>query len=164
MEAVGLKMPVGSTCVVELPNSRVEAEVVGFSGEKLFLMPENDVQGLMPGRAWCRRSPCGMPALGGKNRTLTRRAADRTRHLPVGNMLLGRVLDGAGRPLDQLGPLPEEETAPLQSRPINPLDRAPIKNHWMSACAPSTPCLPWAAANAWACSPAAASAKACCSA
>jgi flagellum-specific ATP synthase len=127
MEAVGLKMPVGGTCLVELPNSRIEAEVVGFSGEKLFLMPENDVQGLMPGARVVPQEPMGMPLLGGKNRMLTRRSGDRTRHLPVGNMLLGRVLDGAGRPLDQLGPLPEEKTAPLQSRPINPLDRAPIK-------------------------------------
>ena len=103
MEAVGLKMPVGGTCVVELPNSRVEAEVVGFSGEKLFLMPENDVQGLMPGARVVPQEPMRMPELGGNSRTLTRRAADRTRHLPVGNMLLGRVLDGAGRPLDQLG-------------------------------------------------------------
>ena len=127
MEAVGLKMPVGGTCVVELPNSRVEAEVVGFSGEKLFLMPENDVQGLTPGARVVPQEPIRVPALGA-TRTLKRRAGDRTRHLPVGNMLLGRVLDGAGRPLDQLGPLPEEETAPLQSRPINPLDRAPIKH------------------------------------
>jgi len=49
MEAVGLKMAVGSTCVIELPNNRIEAEVVGFSGEKIFLMPENDVHGLIPG-------------------------------------------------------------------------------------------------------------------
>ena len=128
MEAVGLKMAVGSTCVVELPNYRVEAEVVGFSGDKIFLMPENDVQGLMPGARVIPLEPAGVPTLGGKNRVLKRRAADRTRHLPVGNMLLGRVLDGAGRPLDQIGPLLEVETAPLQSRPINPLDRAPIKD------------------------------------
>jgi flagellum-specific ATP synthase len=55
------------------------------------------------------------------------RATDLARHLPVGEMLLGRVLDGAGRPLDQFGPLPDGPSAPLQSRPINPLDRAPIK-------------------------------------
>ncbi len=126
MEAVGLKMAVGSTCVVELPNNRVEAEVVGFSGEKLFLMPENDVQGLMPGARVVPLETMGAAAFGGK-RQMRRRAADCARHLPVGNMLLGRVLDGGGRPLDQLGPLPEEDTAPLQSRPINPLDRAPIK-------------------------------------
>ena len=126
MEAVGLKMAVGSTCVVELANNRVEAEVVGFSGEKIFLMPEHDVQGLMPGARVTPREPAYAP--GGKSRILKRRTADRTRHLPVGNMLLGRVLDGAGRPLDQIGPLLEGETAPLQSRPINPLDRAPIKD------------------------------------
>jgi flagellum-specific ATP synthase len=126
MEAVGLRMAVGSTCVIELPNHSVEAEVVGFSGEKLFLMPENDVHGLIPGARVVPLEPARALLLGGKRRT-RRRAADRARHLPVGDMLLGRVLDGAGRPLDQLGPLPEEDTAPLQSRPINPLDRAPIK-------------------------------------
>ncbi|MBI5660336.1 MAG: flagellar protein export ATPase FliI [Nitrosomonadales bacterium] len=126
MEAVGLKMAVGGTCVIELPNHSVEAEVVGFSGERLFLMPENDVHGLIPGARVVPLEPARVPVLGGKRRT-RRRAADRTRHLPVGDMLLGRVLDGAGRPLDPLGPVPEEDSAPLQSRPINPLERAPIK-------------------------------------
>ncbi|MBI3903675.1 MAG: flagellar protein export ATPase FliI [Nitrosomonadales bacterium] len=127
MEAVGLRMAVGGTCVVELPNNRIEAEVVGFSGDKLFLMPENDVQGLIPGARVVPREITGAP-FNARQRAPRRRAADRTRHLPVGNKLLGRVLDGAGRPLDQLGPLPDEETAPLQSRPINPLERAPIKD------------------------------------
>jgi flagellum-specific ATP synthase len=127
MEAVGLKMPVGSTCIVELPNSRVEAEVVGFSGEKLFLMPEQDVHGLTPGARVTPFEPLVFPTLSARNLPHKRRTTDRTRHLPVGNMLLGRVVDGAGRPLDQLGPLPEEETAALQSRPINPLDRTPIR-------------------------------------
>jgi len=127
MEAVGLKMAVGSTCVVELPNNRIEAEVVGFSGDKLFLMPENDVQGLIPGARVVPVEPAFAPLSGGKRRT-RRRVTDRARHLPVGDMLLGRVLDGAGRPLDQIGPLLEDETAPLQSRPVNPLDRAPIKD------------------------------------
>lgn len=126
MEAVGLKMAVGGTCIIELGNHNVEAEVVGFSGEKLFLMPENDVHGLIPGARVIPLEPVRSSAAEIKRRT-GRRAADRTRHLPVGNALLGRVLDGAGRPLDQLGPLREEDTAPLQSRPINPLDRAPIK-------------------------------------
>ncbi len=129
MEAVGLKMAVGSTCVVELPNNRVEAEVVGFSGDTIYLMPENDVQGLIPGARVVPLEQTGAtPMHGGKNRSFKRRAADRARHLPVGEMLLGRVLDGSGRPLDQGGPLSEDETAPLQSRPINPLDRTPIKN------------------------------------
>jgi flagellum-specific ATP synthase len=128
MEAVGLKMAVGSTCVIELPNNRVEAEVVGFSGEKIFLMPENDVHGLMPGARVVPLEPVSTPLLGGKQRTFRRRATDHTRHLPVGDKLLGRVLDGAGRPLDQLGPLVAVTTAPSQSRPINPLNRAPIEH------------------------------------
>jgi flagellum-specific ATP synthase len=50
MEAVGLKLAVGSGCIVSLPGShKVDAEVVGFSGDKLFLMPSTDVYGLVPG-------------------------------------------------------------------------------------------------------------------
>ncbi|RFC32232.1 MAG: flagellum-specific ATP synthase [Candidatus Nitrotoga sp. SPKER] len=128
MEAVGLKMAVGSTCVIELPNNRIEAEVVGFSGEKIFLMPENDVHGLIPGARVVPLEPVSTPLLGGKQRTFRRRATDHTRHLPVGDKLLGRVLDGAGRPLDQLGPLVAVTTAPSQSRAINPLNRAPIEH------------------------------------
>ena len=125
MEAVGLKMPVGSTCAIHLPHHVVEAEIVGFSGDKLFLMPEIDVHGLVPGARVMPLEPVHTLALGGKRRP-TRRFADRAKQLPVGNMLLGRVLDGAGKPLDQLGPLLETEAAPLQSRPFNPLERASI--------------------------------------
>jgi flagellum-specific ATP synthase len=45
----------------------------------------------------------------------------------VGERLLGRVLDGAGRALDGLGPVPQDSLAPLYSRPVNPLDREPIR-------------------------------------
>ncbi|MFA5824499.1 MAG: flagellar protein export ATPase FliI [Gallionellaceae bacterium] len=126
MEAVGLRMAVGSTCIIQLPNSQVEAEVVGFSGEKLFLMPENDVHGLVPGARVIPFEPARSAVLPGQPPQSQHRATDLARHLPVGEMLLGRVLDGAGRPLDQFGPLPDGPSAPLQSRPINPLDRAPI--------------------------------------
>ncbi|MBS0311159.1 MAG: flagellum-specific ATP synthase FliI, partial [Proteobacteria bacterium] len=50
MEAVGLKLPVGSACTVPLPNgSQLEAEVVGFAGDHVFLMPQSDVEGIVPG-------------------------------------------------------------------------------------------------------------------
>jgi flagellum-specific ATP synthase len=55
-----------------------------------------------------------------------RRAFDRAKHLPVGDQLLGRVLDGNGRPLDALGPLETKQTRSLVSRPVNPLQRATI--------------------------------------
>ncbi|TNC99710.1 MAG: flagellum-specific ATP synthase [Gallionellaceae bacterium] len=126
MEAVGLRMAVGSTCLIELPNNRIEAEVVGFSGDRLFLMPENDVHGLVPGARVVPSEQQRVPVKVGQQLRFRRRTADLARHLPVGEHLLGRVLDGAGRPLDQLGALIESRTAPLQSRPINPLDRAAI--------------------------------------
>ncbi|MGC2166139.1 MAG: flagellar protein export ATPase FliI [Gallionella sp.] len=126
MEAVGLQVPVGSTCAITLPHSVIEAEVVGFSGEKLFLMPENDVYGLVPGARVMPVEPVHTLDVGSKRGLLRRRIADRAKQMPVGNHLLGRVLDGTGKPLDQLGPLPDSDTAPLQSRPINPLERATI--------------------------------------
>ena len=126
MEAVGLQMPVGSTCQIHLPNARVEAEVVGFSGEKLFLMPENDVSGLIPGARVMPIEPVHVLTLTGKRKPPRRRMSDHAKHMPVGDMLLGRVLDGAGKPLDQLGPLQDPAAAPLQSRPFNPLERASI--------------------------------------
>jgi flagellum-specific ATP synthase len=127
MEAVGLKLAVGSTCTLLLPNGNsVEAEVVGFSGERLFLMPSQDVYGLTPGaRVVPQDAPVAAPRIGG-GITPRRRAADRGKHVRVGVELLGRVLDGAGNPLDRL-PVPNTgQMQPLYSRPINPLERAPI--------------------------------------
>src|SRR5215218_7882579 len=50
MEAVGLKLAVGSACTIPLPNgTRIEAEVVGFENDRLFLMPQSDVEGVVPG-------------------------------------------------------------------------------------------------------------------
>ena len=67
-----------------------------------------------------------MPRLG-EDFVPRRRAEDRARQVPVGQALLGRVVDGAGRPLDDRGALPLDRYVPLHSRPINPLDRAPIR-------------------------------------
>ena len=89
-------------------------------------MPENDLYGLVPGACVMPIEPVHVLKLGGKRKPLRRRLSDRAKHLPVGDMLLGRVLDGAGKPLDMLGPLQESASAPLQSRPFNPLERASI--------------------------------------
>ncbi|MDP1651780.1 MAG: FliI/YscN family ATPase, partial [Rhodocyclaceae bacterium] len=100
--------------------------VVGFSGEKLFMMPTDDVYGLAPGaHVVPLESRQDLPSLAERLRP-NRRLSDRAKHLPVGDELLGRVLDGAGRPLDSLGPLNTKHTRSLQSRPLNPLQRAPI--------------------------------------
>jgi len=127
MEAVGLKIPVGSACTIPLHSgARIEAEVVGFENDRLFLMPQSDVEGITPGTLV---SPVeAVPTLPrpGQVAQPRRRPSDRARHLPVGDELLGRVLDGAGRPLDRLGPLHTQHSAPISVRSSNPLSRAPI--------------------------------------
>ena len=127
MEAAGLRLPIGSTCLVEQPGQRPsEAEVVGFAGDRIFLMPTTDIQGLAPGAkvsAIDPRPPA--PSFGTRLRPW-RRNEDKARKMPVGMGLLGRVVDGAGRPLDKLGPLVFEAESPIASRPLNPIDREPI--------------------------------------
>jgi flagellum-specific ATP synthase len=119
LEAVGLRLSVGAEVMIELPAgsslSMAEAEVVGFSGDKLFLMPTTEVIGLLPGaRVFPLESaPIADPNAGAKR-------------LPVGWELLGRVLDASGRPLDGLGPLGAHADAPLSAPVINPLNREPI--------------------------------------
>jgi flagellum-specific ATP synthase len=127
MEAVGLKLAVGSACTVPLANgAKIEAEVVGFENDRLFLMPQSDVDGVVPGTRVCPVEVAELLPRPGSVERPRRRPSDRGRHLPVGWELLGRVLDGAGRPLDTLGPLQATHSAPLNVRAANPLTRAPI--------------------------------------
>jgi flagellum-specific ATP synthase len=127
MEAAGLKLPLGSSCQIEAPGGgTVEAEVVGFAGEKLYMMPTVDVYGLAPGaHVLPLETPPPPPRLG-QTSSPRRRTLDRAKHLPVGSQLLGRVVDGNGRPLDGLGPLGDKTTRSLIGRPANPLEREPI--------------------------------------
>ena len=129
MEASGLKLPLGSGCLIQIPgDGTVEAEVVGFAGDRLFMMPAEDVYGLSPGALVIpMESPQPLPVPGQASRPL-RRVLDRAKHLPVGEELLGRVVDGNGRPLDSLGPLDAKVTRSLASRPLNPLLREPIRH------------------------------------
>jgi len=127
MEAAGIKLPLGSGCRIEAPGGgSVEAEVVGFAGEKLYMMPTEDVYGLAPGaHVMPMEIPPPPPRLGQPFEP-RRRNLDRAKHLPVGSQLLGRVVDGNGRPLDGLGPLDDKTSRSLVGRPLNPLQRAPI--------------------------------------
>lgn len=108
MEAEGCSAPVGGRCdVVAQDGRRVETEVVGFSGERLFLMPAGEMRGLVPN---ARVIPVGG-----------------TPEVSVGDDLLGRVLDGRGKPLDKGKPLDRKQSVPLFGTPINPLERQPIR-------------------------------------
>ena len=56
-----------------------------------------------------------------------RRNEDRTLHLPVGDGLLGRVVDSHGHPMDRKGPIAQVHNEPLIRRPINAMDREPVR-------------------------------------
>lgn len=124
LEAVGLQLPVGSDCLIELPpgyaQRHAEAEVVGFAGDRLFLMPQSEVAGLVPGARVFPRPGAAHPPAGANP------GEAHAKRLPVGEGMLGRVVDAVGRPLDGLGPLDIARKVPLSSPPINPLTRAPI--------------------------------------
>jgi flagellum-specific ATP synthase len=127
MEAVGLKLPVGSQVVVLQDEAlRVDAEVVGFAGERLYLMPSSEPYGLRPGAAVVPLETAPSRPRLHRNNHPWRRSEDRTRHLPIGESLLGRVVDPNGRPLDKLGPLPATALAPLARRPINAMEREKV--------------------------------------
>ncbi len=108
LEAQGLEASLGERCRISGEHTRpIDAEVVGFNGDHVQLMALGEVQGLMPG---ARVSP-----IPGDIR------------IPVGRELLGRVLDGNGRPLDNRGPLHASAYTGLSGPPINPLDRALVR-------------------------------------
>lgn len=116
LEATGLQLPLGATCVIERNNGKniteVESEVVGFNGQKLFLMPLEEVDGILPGARVYARQTSENPQAG--------------KQLLLGPQLLGRVLDGSGRPLDGLPSPDTGYRAPLITPPFNPLQRTPI--------------------------------------
>jgi flagellum-specific ATP synthase len=108
LEATGCEAPVGSRClVVDTDGSTAETEVVGFSGDSLLLVATDELGGVKPG---ARVIPSG-----------------KVFEAWAGPGLLGRVLDGAGQPLDGAGPLRCEDRIRLTPRPMNPLDRRPIR-------------------------------------
>ena len=109
LEAVGCQAAIGDRCeVFNNRDERLETEVVGFAGDRLFLMPTGIPRGLAPN---ARVIPIGG-------------AGD----IGVGAGLLGRVIDGAAEPLDRVGPLRLEGRWPLYGTPTNPLDRTPIRD------------------------------------
>lgn len=107
LEAVGLNVSIGRQCeVITSDKRRIEAEVVGFSGDKVFLMPIKNIDGLQPG---ARVVPVSAQA-----------------GIRIGPQLLGRVINGIGQPIDGKGPLVGDEFLDFIPREINPLQRHPI--------------------------------------
>lgn len=108
LEASGCQLVIGDHCVVEgVGGQQVDAEVVGFDGDKTFLMPIGSADGLKPG---AMVTP-----------------VQAINEIAVGWSLLGRVLDGAGKPLDGKGDLQPEAYISYTGPSINPLQRDPIR-------------------------------------
>ena len=128
LEAVGVREPVGSQCWVAMPSQPpVLAEVVGFSNDRAFLMPAGDVHGLSSGASVVPAPPyIPVPRLGERRQT-DRNAGYGVLRLPLGDGLLGRVVDAHGAPMDRKGPIEGVNARPLDRTPINAMDRAPVR-------------------------------------
>lgn len=107
MEAVGLTLPVGTVCRVGDAMSGVEAEVIGFRNGRTIMMNLGGPAPLLP-RAPVR--PIGAPG-----------------EAEVGAAMLGRVVDGAGKPIDGLGPIRGAGRWPLAGKLQSPLDRGRVR-------------------------------------
>ncbi|MBW8190803.1 flagellar protein export ATPase FliI [Neiella marina] len=105
-EAVGCKAAVGDACAVEVADGNITAEVIGFDGDTLYLMPSDDTQGVVPG---ARVTPLG-----------------KVDGIPLSMSLLGRVIDGTGKALDGLGAIYSQHHASGKAKAFNPLLRKPV--------------------------------------
>jgi flagellum-specific ATP synthase len=128
LEAVGLTVPLGALCEIHMPGRPTAlAEVVGFHGDRAFLMPTTPLHGLASGAWVCARQRCAPAPHLGETSHPWRRAEDQGLHLPMGDGLLGRVVDPMGHPLDGGPALRRVHDEPMQRRPINAMERAPIR-------------------------------------
>ncbi len=113
VEIAGLRPPVGAFCEIEVDSEGADpvgflmAEVVGFREDAALLMPLGSIRGLRVG------SPV--------------RIARRADRVPTGAGVLGRVLDGLGRPIDGLGPLQRVNRVPVEADPTSAVARARIE-------------------------------------
>jgi flagellum-specific ATP synthase len=108
IESLGPHASVGEVCEVAgaAGDPPLAVEVVGFQDGHLLSVPLGDTAGIRPGARLVARG--------------------RFASMPVGNALLGRVVNAFGRPLDDLGPIRGAARAPLYRTPVNPLAREPI--------------------------------------
>ncbi len=108
IEADGPASRLGSICNIYPKGGlkRVKAEVFGFRDDRMLLVPLGEVRGIAPG-----------------NRVV---AKELRAQAPVGEGLLGRVIDGLGNPIDDKGPISWANAYPIYSDPINPLLRKRI--------------------------------------
>jgi flagellum-specific ATP synthase len=99
---------VGAICEIKPQGGDpIPAEVVGFRNNKTLLMPLGELRGV------------GLDSL----ISVRREKAS----MGVGPLMLGRVIDGLGNPIDDKGPVRVEEEYPIYAAPVNPMTRPPIR-------------------------------------
>jgi flagellum-specific ATP synthase len=110
IEATGLRAEVGELCTISAPRKResVPAEVVGFREGRTLLMPLGEMRGIGPD---CTVSATGEPF-----------------RLDVSEALLGRVIDGLGRPIDGGPPIEGGDLRSIAASPPSPLSRQRIEH------------------------------------
>ncbi|BCJ85261.1 flagellar protein export ATPase FliI [Effusibacillus dendaii] len=110
IEAHGPAAKMGDVCWIYPANHNVPcmAEVVGFRDDRVLLMPLGDLGAIAPGSEV--------------------RGTGRALHVTVGAQLLGRILNGLGEPIDELGPLASSDERPTENEPPNPLARPVIRS------------------------------------
>ncbi len=108
LESTGPDVDIGTVCRIHNTrrNGWIDAEAVGFKGNRLLLMPFEELDGVSRGGV--------VESTGAALK------------IPVGTELVGRVVDGFGRPIDEAGPLLCTEQYTVQNLPSNPLSRPRI--------------------------------------
>jgi flagellum-specific ATP synthase len=108
IETTGLRSNVGDICIIKNSNDdkTVMAEVVGFKDSNVLLMAYGDIKGIGPG-------------------SLVRSTKKKLR-VPVGDFLIGRTIDAAGKPIDGLGDFDVKQYYDVDSPYTNPLERPRI--------------------------------------
>ncbi len=108
IESTGPDVDIGTVCRIHSArrNTWIDAEAVGFKGNRLLLMPYKEMDGVARG-------------------SVVESTGDALR-ISVGPELVGRVLDGFGMPIDDGGPLRCKEQYTVQNLPSNPLSRPRI--------------------------------------
>jgi flagellum-specific ATP synthase len=118
-EVQGLPMTIGDRATINLGGDQaVEAECIGFNGSITYLMPVDPVDNISPGAPVY---PLGTPYFEG----MQFKVQDTAGVLPLGESLLGRIVDGFGRPIDGKG-IDTHGIPGVPTRRVNPLHRAPI--------------------------------------
>ncbi len=108
VESNGPDCKIGDLCTIETSSGFLPAEVVGFRGDKVLLMPLGELDGIAPGNLVRNSNAC--------------------LQVPIGEQLLGRVIDGLAQPIDGLGTLDTKHTYPIFASPPNALQRKMIKD------------------------------------